>query len=163
MKRPLVIFFLIINCCVLNVTAHTDDDVNSLMTTFKTVKNADYHHIGSLLFTLAKVAVKGEDSSGYDALNYISSIKVLDLSNCSDNVKNKFWTRAKLINDNRYQELVRQSTKDGFTDILVRMRGSVVRELIIVSAGSNDGTLVMIRGKIPLDKLSDVIDSQHKK
>ena len=133
------------------------------MTTFKTVKNADYHHIGSLLFTLAKVAVKGEDSSGYDALNYISSIKVLDLSNCSDNVKNKFWTRAKRINDNRYQELVRQSTKDGFTDILVRMKGSVVRELIIVSAGSNDGTLVMIRGKIPLDKLSDVIDSQHKK
>ena len=122
-----------------------------------------YHHIGSLLFTLAKVAVKGEDSSGYDALNYISSIKVLDLSNCSDNVKNKFWTRAKRINDNRYQELVRQSTKDGFTDILVRMKGSVVRELIIVSAGSNDGTLVMIRGKIPLDKLSDVIDSQHKK
>ena len=157
MKRLLVIFFLIINCCVLNVTAHTDDDVNSLMTTFKTVKNADYHHIGSLLFTLAKVAVKG------DALNYISSIKVLDLSNCSDNVKNKFWTRAKRINDNRYQELVRQSTKDGFTDILVRMKGSVVRELIIVSAGSNDGTLVMIRGKIPLDKLSDVIDSQHKK
>ena len=101
MKRLLVIFFLIINCCVLNVTAHTDDDVNSLMTTFKTVKNADYHHIGSLLFTLTKVAVKGEDSSGYDALNYISSIKVLDLSNCSDNVKNKFWTRAKRINDNR--------------------------------------------------------------
>ena len=116
-----------------------------------------------MLFTLAKVAVKGEDSSGYDALNYISSIKVLDLSNCSDNVKNKFWTRAKRINDNRYQELVRQSTKDGFTDILVRMKGSVVRELIIVSAGSNDGTLVMIKGKIPLDKLSDVIDSQHKK
>ena len=144
MKRLLVIFFLIINCCVLNVTAHTDDDVNSLMTTFKTVKNADYHHIGSLLFTLAKVAV-------------------LELNNCSDNVKNKFWTRAKRINDNRYQELVRQSTKDGFTDILVRMKGSVVRELIIVSAGSNDGTLVMIRGKIPLDKLSDVIDSQHKK
>lgn len=78
-------------------------------------------------------------------------------------MKNKFWTRAKRINDNRYQELVRQSTKDGFTDILVRMKGSVVRELIIVSAGSNDGTLVMIKGKIPLDKLSDVIDSQHKK
>ena len=90
-------------------------------------------------------------------------MKSLDLCRCSIDVKRNFWTRAKRINNINYHELVRQNKKDGFSSVQIKMKHGVVRELVVIDVEGSDCSLVLVKGKIPLSKLSEIINSQSKK
>ncbi|GAB6976613.1 hypothetical protein JCM15124A_15200 [Prevotella falsenii] len=133
------------------------------MATFKDAKHAEYHHVGKLLFTFAKTFIKDSEEDAQTVLKCINSVKTLDLYLCSDDVKRNFWARAKRINNKNYHELVRQNKKNSFSSVQIKMKRGVVRELVVIDAEGSDCSLVVVKGKIPLNKLGEVINSQSKK
>ena len=159
MRKLLFIFVLVLSTSTVSASQRVGEDVHSLMATFKNAKHAEYNHVGKLLFAFAKTFIKDAQAM----LKCIKSVKTLDLYLCSDDVKRNFWTRAKRINDRSYHELVRQNKKDGFSSVQIKMKHGVVRELVVIDAEGSDCSLVLVKGKIPLSKLSEVINSQSKK
>lgn len=163
MRKLLFIFVLVLSTSTASASQRVGEDVHSLMATFKNAKHAEYSHVGKLLFAFAKTFIKDSNKDAQAMLKCIKSVKTLDLYRCSDDVKRNFWTRAKRINNRNYHELVRQNKKDGFSSIQIKMKHGVVRELVVIDAEGSDCSLVLVKGKIPLGKLSEIINSQSKK
>lgn len=125
---------------------------------FKGAKDAEYVHLGKLAFALMRPFVKGHDDADTRmAMRCIRSMKALDLDDCTDEVKHKFAQMAKNLKTNGYEELVRSNEKGGRALILMRQKKNVIRELLILSAGDDDCSMVQFKGKIKPDDVEKLM------
>lgn len=138
------------------------DGVSNLFWDFMYCKNAEYVHVPKLLLKLAAVAMDDEDKEDMKFLKRISSVRVLDLEECSEKIKRDFTERIKKFKAKGYEELVRQKSKDENTLVLIKMKKEYIRELVVITCDEEDCTLVQIKGKIHPDEVEDVIEHQGR-
>ncbi len=91
----------------------------------------------------------------------IRSIEVLDLSECRDEVKDKFRKGLRTIKDPRYEPLVAVNDTDETVRVLVRMDKVMIRELVIATSDGEDQSLVRIKGKIKPKHLKKIIEDNR--
>ena len=96
------------------------------------------------------------------ALKSINSVQILNLDNCSGCTKRRFLSHARRVYDRNSRELIRKNKKKSFSSIQVKMDNGVVRELAIIEADGSDYSVILIKGRIPLNKLSDIINNKSK-
>ena len=128
-------------------------NIKEVFNEFKDAEHADYVSISPFLIKIGKMFVDDEDGEAQWALKHIKSMQVLDLDDCSADVKQRFAKRISQLQLDGYEPLVRVNEDGEQVRILIKGKENVIHEMLIVCAGTDDCTLVRFKGKF---KESDI-------
>lgn len=143
---------LVVSC---GMMVHNADDIINDM---RDNRHAQYLNVGSGLLGLGRLISPTLSEAGLG----ITSVKLLDLSKCSPNVRDKFRKHIQNLYKNRsYEEII--TTQQGYGEqrtVLVRRDGQYVNEIVIANASDLSDAMVVIDGHINLENLEKIINDQ---
>lgn len=157
MKRILILFVFAIS--VLGASAQ---NVEALFRQYKSEKNVEYVHIPRFIMSMAKMLTKAEQED-VKALKAISSIRVLNLEECSPIVRQNFQKTLQTFYPSGYTPIIFSKEADETNYIYVKEKKGYIRELLILSADKQDGAIVHIKGRIKPDEVNTVVKQNAKK
>lgn len=159
--KKIIIFLAIAAMAVQDLSAKSAKD---LIKEFRHEKNAEYVHVSPLLMKLAKIAASDKDADESDRtiLRKIKSIHTLSLEDCTKEVKEKFISETRKLDD-EYQLLLTANTDDEQARIMMRTKGKTVRELIILGIDGDDCTIARFKGRLSNNDIQKLMDTQDKK
>lgn len=103
---------------------------------------------------------KGEkEGKGKDVVNRLNTIKILTVEDSVMNQKLNFWDDiSSKVNLSSFDELM--VTKEGrnVTKFLVRQKGDIITDLLVISGGPGHNSLISIKGNLDLKTLSELSD-----
>ncbi len=131
--------------------------VNGLFNKFEDRPGAECTNMAPLLMGIIKTFASGKSEKG-EMIKSIKSIKVLDLEDCTSEVKQEFAQEAQKLKP-RGMELLMQ-VKDEGKNVCIwgKTKKETVRQLVVVT----DEELVNIKGKFNLDEIARIISSKRK-
>ena len=152
---------LIIMVAGVSAQAQTPGD---LFQQFKGKKNAEYVHFGRLLISVFRPIVnhQSDDPAARTALRCVRSLRTLDLEDCEPEVRKQFAKVANGLKTKGYYEMASSCSEGEQTRVLVRLKGDTIREVLLLSAGDDDCSLVQIKGKVKPEDLESVVDVMKK-
>ncbi len=157
MKRILILFAFSIS-----VLGSSAQSVEALFRQYKSEKNVEYIHIPRFIMSMAKMLTK-EELEEAKALKAISSIRVLNLEECSPIVRQNFQKTLQTFQPSGYTPIIFSKEADGTNYIYVKEKKGYIRELLILSADKRDGAIVHIKGRISPDEVNTVVKQNTKK
>ena len=142
---------LVISCGMLS---HNAGDIIDDM---RDARNAQYVNVGSGLLGLGRLVLPTLSQSNIG----ITSVRVLDLSKCAPNVREKFRNRIQGLYKNRsYEEIITNQSGRENLSVLVRRDGQYVREVVLANANATTDALVVVCGHISLENVERIINDQ---
>lgn len=115
------------------------------------------------MMSLAK-AIKTGDADDYTKyLKHIDSIKVLDMEDCSNAVKQQFFKDVTQLKTAGYEELMTVKEADEQTVILAKRNKTGIKELVIVDSDNDDAALIQILGNIKNSEIQKIVADKKKK
>lgn len=157
MKRILILFAFSIS-----VLGSSAQSVEALFRQYKSEKNVEYIHIPRFIMSMAKMLTKAELEEA-KALKAISSIRVLNLEECSPIVRQNFQKTLQTFHPSGYTPIIFSKEADETNYIYVKEKKGYIRELLILSADKQDGAIVHIKGRISPDEVNTVVKQNTKK
>jgi len=154
MKKIVLVFVLVLACQMSSAQG-----VNDLFGKYAHANNAESVNISPLLIKFARLFADNDDAR---VLKGIHSLKVLDLDECSIDVKSQFTADVDRLQTAGYEPLMEASKNDENTRFLLKMQDNVVREFLIVCGGSDDCALIQIKGKMPIEDIIAFAESSKK-
>jgi hypothetical protein len=103
------------------------------------------------------------DSDTPDIAKSISSMKVLDLEDCSSKVKTRFNEKVNNLQLEGYETMIQTIENGEKVRILTRMENDAIRELLIVCTGNDDCALIQLNGKIKKEDIAELVNEETKK
>lgn len=157
MKRILILFAFSIS-----VLGSSAQSVEALFRQYKSEKNVEYIHIPRFIMSMAKMLTKAEQED-VKALKAISSIRVLNLEECSPIVRQNFQKTLQTFHPSGYTPIIFSKEADETNYIYVKEKKGYIRELLILSADKQDGSIVHIKGRIKPEEVNTVVKQNTKK
>ena len=116
-----------------------------------------------MMMSLAKAIKTGvaDDYSKY--IKHINSIKVLDMEDCSNAVKQQFFKDVTQLKTAGYEELMVAKEADEQTVILAKRSKTGIKELVIVESDDEDAALIQILGNIKNSEIQKILAEEKKK
>ena len=159
MKKVMIIVAL----AFMTMTVQAQMSVDRLMRKYKHSPKAEYVHVPKMMMTLAK-AIKTGDADDYTKyLKHIDSIKVLDMEDCSNAVKQQFFKDVTQLKTAGYEELMIAKEADEQTVILAKRNKTGIKELVIVDSDNDDAALIQILGNIKNSEIQKIVAEKKKK
>lgn len=159
MKKVMIIAAL----AFMTMTVQAQMSVDRLMRKYKHSPKAEYVHVPKMMMTLAK-AIKTGDADDYTKyLKHIDSIKVLDMEDCSNAVKQQFFKDVTQLKTAGYEELMIAKEADEQTVILAKRNKTGIKELVIVDSDNDDAALIQILGNIKDSEIQKIVADNKKK
>ncbi|MDD7597802.1 MAG: DUF4252 domain-containing protein [Prevotella sp.] len=159
MKKVMMIAAL----AFMTMTVQAQMSVDRLMRKYKHSPKAEYVHVPKIMMTLAK-AIKTGDADDYTKyLKHIDSIKVLDMEDCSNAVKQQFFKDVTQLKTAGYEELMIAKEADEQTVILAKRNKTGIKELVIVDSDNDDAALIQILGNIKNSEIQKIVADKKKK
>ena len=159
MKKVMMIAAL----ALMTMTVQAQMSVDRLMRKYKHSPKAEYVHVPKMMMTLAK-AIKTGDADDYTKyLKHIDSIKVLDMEDCSNAVKQQFFKDVTQLKTAGYEELMTVKEADEQTVILAKRNKTGIKELVIVDSDNDDAALIQILGNIKNSEIQKIVADKKKK
>ena len=168
MKRvftPIFLSLLLLSAAVLPAGAQ---NVESLYERYAGKPGAESVSVGQFWINLAKLVVAfgqeetemsdDETDVALKTLSHISSVRVADLSGCSEKVIAQFAEDVERCELGGYEVLTEVHDDGDDARILVRKDGDVITEMVVISVG-NDPAIVQIEGKITEEEAAKYIAS----
>lgn len=123
--------------------------IDTFYDNFAEQPGAEGYKVGKFLLAMAKPLNK--------SLRGLDLIEMVDLENCSSQVKQQFEKQVQQIDTTQYAMAVSE-TEDGVeTAVYMMMKDQMIRELLIVMRGKECGFIYM-KGKVKLEDLQDMQD-----
>lgn len=149
-----IIFTLCLTLC-LSVSLLYADDATAIMNDYKNEKKADYVNLPRFLVRM------GMRSAGQkDLAKRISAIKMLDLDECSQTVKEGYARRLSALPSQGYEVLMRMKDGDDRVFFLIKEQQNMVVELLIGSSGDSN-SLALFSGEFQLEELAGMIQMDN--
>lgn len=125
--------------------------LNELYREFAGAENVTKVNLNGLALMLARPFME-DQSSGK-----LTSIRVLSLEECRQEVKERFSRAALSFRDEEYELFLNANDKDEKARIFVKIEDEVIREMVIMTMG-DDPALVHLKGKFrpsDIDEMSN--------
>lgn len=122
--------------------------------------NAESVTISPFLMSLGRLFM---DSDTPEITKSIRSMKVLDLEDCSDKVKERFNRKINNLQSEGYETMIQTIDNGEKVRILTRLEKDVIRELLIVCTGNDDCALIQLNGKIKKENIAQLVNEETKK
>ena len=149
MKKIIATLALIIAC-----QATFAQNIDTLFCQFKNKEGADYMNIPTLMLKFMRTFTKSNNDKSYHFIKGIKSVKVLDMENCTQEVKAEFLQEVQKLNLNGYETLV-QTKEDGEeVQLIAKMDEESINDLIILITGKDDCGLTFMKGKIKKEDIN---------
>ena len=149
MKKIIATLALIIAC-----QATFAQNIDTLFSQFKNKEGADYMNIPTLMLKFMRTFTKSNNDKSYHFIKGIKSVKVLDMENCTQEVKAEFLQEVQKLNLNGYETLV-QTKEDGEeVQLIAKMDEESINDLIILITGKDDCGLTFMKGKIKKEDIN---------
>lgn len=135
-----------------------------LIEDYRYQKNAEYVHVTPLLMKMAWTAMGHDARSGEEGrlVRKIKSIRTLDLEECSADVKHRFSADVQILEMSGYEPLVTTRDDGETVKIMMKAKGDVIRELVIICSDSDDCALVWLNCKVKMNEILSLVDMQTK-
>lgn len=135
-----------------------------LIEDYRYQKNAEYVHVTPLLMKMAWTAMGHDARSGEKGrlVRKIKSIRTLDLEECSADVKHGFSADVQKLEMSGYEPLVTTRDDGETVKIMMKAKGDVIRELVIICSDSDDCALVWLNCKVKMNEIQSLVDMQTK-
>lgn len=122
--------------------------------------NAESVTISPFLMSLGRLFM---DSDTPEITKSIRSMKVLDLEDCSDKVKERFNRKINNLQSKGYETMIQTIDNGEKVRILTRLEKDVIRELLIVCTGNDDCALIQLNGKIKKENIAQLVNEETRK
>ena len=99
------------------------------------------------------VGLFADDEAGR-VIRHISSIRVLDLSDCSQQVQERFAAKMEQLKLEGYEPLLVVKDDGSSVKMWGKMNDERISELVIGVSGDGDATLCCIKGNLTMDDLN---------
>lgn len=136
-------------------------NIKAIFNEFGSEKNADYVRVSPFIMSLGTIFCKHDE--GGEMIRKIKSVKVMDLGDCSANVKERFNGRISKLDQRGYDELIRINDKGERIRLLMKTKMNVIREILFVCTGDGDCTLIQINGKFTKDDIDQLVNMETGK
>lgn len=149
MKRTIYMFTLIL--LSLSVQAQ---DLDKLMKDFSQRSNVEHVHLRKFLFSMIKAISPQKDA--LSVVRKISSVQVVDLTNCSLVDKEDFAKAVSNIKEKNYDLLLQ--VKDDEDNVLIysKTKKQKIREMVVINVDFKEPAIVRLKGKFSLDDLPGI-------
>ena len=152
MKR--LIFTMIVICaCQMSFAQNTDAIYNE----FKDVKGVESVSVSPLLMKFARLFMDNDDRNN-PLFKGTHSVKVLDLEDCTKDIKKQFSQKVSQLEHNGYETWMQVKEDGENVKIIAKMEDQMIRELLVLTTGNDDCALVLIKGKIKQEDIQAIID-----
>lgn len=129
-------------------------NIDTLFSQFKNEKGAEFINIPTLVIKFARTFMSINNNKSYHLMKGVKSVKVLDMEDCTEEVKKNFLQETQKLNLHGYETLV-QTKQDGEeVKLIAKMDEEAINELIILITGNKDCGLSLIKGKIKKEDIS---------
>jgi hypothetical protein len=99
----------------------------------------------------------GKKSEGSNIINRLTSIKILSVEDSLLNQSVNFYKElTKKLDISAYEELMVVKEGPDVTKFLVKQKGDIISELLVITGGPGDNTLISIKGDLDLKSLSEL-------
>lgn len=147
----------------MTMTVQAQMSVDRLMRKYKHSPKAEYVHVPKLMMSLAKTIMTADSDDYTKYIKHINSVKVLDMEDCSNAVKQQFFKDVSRLKTVGYEELMTAKEADEQTVIMVKRSKTRIKELVIVDSGDDDAALIQIMGNIKDSEIQKIIAEEKKK
>jgi hypothetical protein len=108
-----------------------------------------------------------ENKDADNVISHLKSIRILSVEDSLLNINLNFYTElSKKLDLSVYEDLVMSKTGHDITRIMIRQKGDIISELLVVTGGPGGNSLISIKGDLNLKNISDIsksIDIQELK
>ena len=151
MKYLHLIPALLAVCSLTACAGNTNPD--EIFDSFRNEPQAECVRVPKLLLKLGTTfaAVDADDREERQALKLaskLSSVRVLDLDDCSRDVKARFADETDRLEEKGYETLVRVNDDGEKVRICLRRENDYITELLIVNRSDDDASMVQLKGHI---------------
>ena len=158
MKKIIATLALIIAC-----QATFAQNIDTLFSQFKDKEGADYMNIPTLMLKFMRTFTKSNNDKSYRFIKGIKSVKVLDMEDCTQEVKAEFLQEVQKLNLNGYETLL-QTKEDGEeVQLIAKMDEENINDLIILITGKDECGLTLMKGKIKKEDIAQLVNEQTSK
>jgi hypothetical protein len=101
-----------------------------------------------------------EDNEGSDFIRRLKSIRILSVEDSLLNKNVNFYKElTKKLDLSVYEELMVVKEGSDMTKFLIQQKGDVISELLVITGGPNDNTLISIKGDLDMKMITDLSKS----
>ena len=155
MKKIIATLALIIAC-----QATFAQNIDTLFSQFKDKEGADYMNIPTLMLKFMRTFTKSNNDKSYRFIKGVKSVKVLDMEDCTQEVKAEFLQEAKKLKLSGYETLL-QTKEDGEeVQLIAKMDEENINDLIILITGKDDCGLTLMKGKIKKEDINVMMNDE---
>ncbi|HZV46856.1 MAG TPA: DUF4252 domain-containing protein [Thermodesulfovibrionales bacterium] len=150
-------FFLIITAlCMVSVLEAQTSAVDEMFNKYSEREGFTLISISSKMFSL--LAGKGTNTSeDRSFINRLKSIRILSVEDSLLNENINFYDElSRKLNFGIYEELMVVREGKDMTKFLIRQNGDIISELLMITGGPGDNTLISIKGDLDLKTISDI-------
>lgn len=140
-------------------------DAKTLIKEFQRSEEAEHIHISPTLMKLARIAARKSDTdeAGKQVLKKIKCMDILCLSDCKQNVKNRFAEKFDNLEKDGYQPLLTANSEGEQVKLMMLDKDDTIHELAILTADGEDCVMILIEGKMSQKDIQTLVDEQTKK
>lgn len=135
----------------ISVTSYSRD-IDKIFSVFSKEAEADNVRLGKFAMAFIKPATLGKENSEF--MKRISSLQILDLTDCSRDVKRRFEEQVKDIEKEGYDVLMRIKNNDDDILIMSKSKKDKIKELVIIE--KSDPSIIRMKGNFRISDLSDI-------
>ena len=151
MKYLHLIPALLAVCSLTACAGNTNPD--EIFDSFRNEPQAECIQVPKILLKMGTTfaAVSADDNGERQALSMaskLSSVRVLDLDDCSRDVKARFADETDRLEEKGYDTLVRVNDDGEKVRICLRRENDYITELLIVNRSDDDASMVQLKGHI---------------
>jgi hypothetical protein len=101
-----------------------------------------------------------ENKNADNVVNRLKSIRILSVEDSTLNLNLNFYTElGKKLDLSVYEELMVVKGGRDITKFLIRQKGEIITELLVITGGPGGNSLISIKGDLNLKNISDISKS----
>ena len=155
MKKIIATLALIIACQGIFA-----QNIDTLFSQFKDKEGADYMNIPTLMLKFMRTFTKSNNDKSYRFIKGVKSVKVLDMEDCTQEVKAEFLQEVQKLHLNGYETLL-QTKEDGEeVQLIAKMDEENINDLIILITGKDECGLTLMKGKIKKEDINVMMNDE---
>ena len=117
-------------------------------------------NIPTLMLKFMRTFTKSNNDKSYRFIKGIKSVKVLDMEDCTQEVKAEFLQEAKKLKLSGYETLL-QTKEDGEeVQLIAKMDEENINDLIILITGKDECGLTLMKGKIKKEDINVMMNDE---
>lgn len=152
-----LIFLSFVFCMVSSVQAQTNA-IDEMFDKYSEKEGFTTVYISSKLLGLfaPQVEKTGDEKN---IVRRLKSIRILSADSLLNNSVNFYKELSKKLDLSKYEELMVVREGNDITKFLIQQKGDIITELLIITGGPGDNTLISIRGDLDLKSISELSKS----